>query len=123
MLLVAPAPVEELQSLLGLFEALNLASLDGAILKGIRQQAPWWHKWKLDKNTYPGQNKALNGLASFSVLVSRVDFPDNEVKLLLELIYRQKTRLNSHILFRNLKRGYNALFRNTFQFHHRSKNF
>ncbi len=123
MLLVAPAPVEELHSLLGLFKSLNLASLDGAMLKGIRRQAPWWHKWTLNKNTYPGQNKPLTGLASFSVLVSRVDFPDNEAKLLLELIYRQKTRLNSHMLFRNLNVGHNALFRETFHFHPRSRIF
>ena len=123
MLLAAPTPVEELQSLLELFETHILASLDEEISKEIRQQAPWWLKWKLKKNTYPSQNKPLTSIASFSMLVSRVDFPDNKVKRLLELIYIQKNRMNPHILFRNLNAKHNRLFRKTFNFHPRSRIF
>ena len=123
MFLSAPVPLEELRQMLGRFETLSLASLEPSFILRMRQNSPWWKKWKLAKGFYPGQSQTVVGLASFSVLVARVDYPPDQTEKWLKTLHQQKEKLNPHILFRNLDAKHNSLFRDTFHFHSRSRSF
>ena len=54
LLITAPVPVMELRKMLGRFETLKHASLDPSFILRLRQNSPWWKKWKLAKGFYPG---------------------------------------------------------------------
>ena len=123
LLITAPVPVMELRQMLGRFETLKLASLEPSFILRLRQNSPWWKKWKLAKGFYPGQTETVLGLASFSVLVARVDFPPDLTGKWLKLLYSQKNKINPHILFRNLDTQYNSLFKDTYHFHPKSRAF
>ncbi|MDP6382221.1 MAG: TAXI family TRAP transporter solute-binding subunit [SAR324 cluster bacterium] len=123
LLITAPVPVMELRQMLGRFETLKLASLEPSFILRLRQNSPWWKKWKLAKGFYPGQTETVLGLASFSVLVARVDFPPDLTEKWLKLLYSQKNKINPHFLLRNLDTKYNSLFKDTYHFHPKSRAF
>ena len=123
MFMSAPTPLKEIHEILRKFSTLSLASLEPSFVLKMRQNFPWWKKWKLGKGFYPGQSQTLEGLVSFSVLVARVDFPPDQTEQWLKMLYQQKEKLNPHILFRNLDAKHNSLFKNTFYFHSKSHSF
>jgi hypothetical protein len=123
MLVSAPVPLKEIQEILKSFSTLSLASLEPAFVLRMRQNSPWWKKWKLGKGFYPGQSQTLDGLVSFSVLVARVDFHPDQTEQWLKTLFQQREKLNPHILFRNLDVKHNSLFKDKFYFHSRSISF
>jgi len=62
-------------------------------------------------------------LASFSVLVARVDFPPDLTEKWLKLLYSQKNKINPHFLLSNWDSKYNSLFKDTYHFHPKSRAF